>query len=372
MTVLFDDNIKCIMNYDCNAAAYKIYCQVSVQWRKCAAELMSGADIVLCNQIQTLVKLYPCAQWDWITLSRHCKIDLLFIRDNLLPFDKLSIAKNPNVTWIDIDCSKRDGNFNCVANIFVGYNVNMTYEQYVANYSYGGTHAQYYYILCNVVGAKIMPPILNDIRYIPYTMSDCRALTWEIVLANPDAEWNYDAVACQPLITAKIICENTDKFKLEYAIGKPDWTWNMTAEIFVQNIRKICNYSNYGKYNYCCNYESSFMNMICMHHAITWEIVETNPNIPWSYRGLSANPNITFEFMQSRPDLPWVWSAASRNPNITWNIISANRNIKWSRRMLARNPNITWKIIRDNQYFGWNFRAIAKYAFGGAGIVGKY
>ena len=37
------------------------------------------------------------------------------------------------------------------------------------------------------------------------------------------------------------------------------------------------------------------------------EIIERNPNKPWSWWGVSANPNITVDIIQKYPDKSWEW-----------------------------------------------------------------
>ena len=37
------------------------------------------------------------------------------------------------------------------------------------------------------------------------------------------------------------------------------------------------------------------------------DIIQSNPDKPWDWSGLSCNPNITLSIIQSNPDKPWDW-----------------------------------------------------------------
>ena len=70
---------------------------------------------------------------------------------------------------------------------------------------------------------------------------------------------------------------------------------------------------------------------------ITFDIVEKYIDKPWSWYGLSQNPNITFDFVEKHMDKPWVWSSLSYNPNITFDFIKKYID-KWSHRDFMANP----------------------------------
>ena len=53
-----------------------------------------------------------------------------------------------------------------------------------------------------------------------------------------------------------------------------------------------------------------------MNPNITWEIVQSNPGLPWSYEYLSMNSNITLETVQSNPGLPWSDFHIAANINL--------------------------------------------------------
>ena len=68
-----------------------------------------------------------------------------------------------------------------------------------------------------------------------------------------------------------------------------------------------------------------------------FEFVMENPDKPWNWYWLSANPNITMEIVAANPDAPWDWSWLSANPNITWEIVKANPDKPWNYSRLSWN-----------------------------------
>ena len=74
-----------------------------------------------------------------------------------------------------------------------------------------------------------------------------------------------------------------------------------------------------------------------MNPSITCEIVEANPDKPWSWERLSLNPSITWEIVEANPDKPWSWYWLSQHPSITCEIVEANPDKPWDWRVLSRN-----------------------------------
>ena len=98
-----------------------------------------------------------------------------------------------------------------------------------------------------------------------------------------------------------------------------------------------------------------------MNPNITWDIIQTNPDKPWYWYGISQNPNINWEIIQANPDKPWDWYYISKNLNITWEIIQDNPDKPWNWNLLCQNPNLFKidipKVVRE--YFAK--KTIVKY-----------
>lgn len=96
---------------------------------------------------------------------------------------------------------------------------------------------------------------------------------------------------------------------------------------------------------------------------ITWDIVQANPNKDWNFKFLSANINITWDIVESNPDKPWNYDVLLQNPNITWNYVLLNADkflSDSSSHFISQNPNITWKIIRDHPEIFYNFSLLSE------------
>ncbi len=44
-----------------------------------------------------------------------------------------------------------------------------------------------------------------------------------------------------------------------------------------------------------------------------WDLICDNPKKPWSWYGISQNPNITCDIVRNNPDKPWDWIKLSYN-----------------------------------------------------------
>ena len=86
---------------------------------------------------------------------------------------------------------------------------------------------------------------------------------------NPDKNWDWRAISCNPNITWKIIQDN------------PNMSWEWYA--------------------------------ISAHPNITFDIVQNNPDEPWDWKHLSDNPNINFDIVKNNPDKEWDYYALSSN-----------------------------------------------------------
>ncbi len=49
----------------------------------------------------------------------------------------------------------------------------------------------------------------------------------------------------------------------------------------------------------------------------------------------------------------------SQNPNITWDIVQSNPQINWNYRYLSNNTNITWKIVKSNPQVPWDYEELS-------------
>jgi hypothetical protein len=66
--------------------------------------------------------------------------------------------------------------------------------------------------------------------------------------------------------------------------------------------------------------------------------IQSHPDKPWDWRGISSNPNITMETIEAHPDKPWNWWMISSNPNLTMEMIQAHPDKPWNWSWISYNP----------------------------------
>ena len=141
------------------------------------------------------------------------------------------------------------------------------------------------------------------------TMQEWSATYFQVILDNPDKDWDWYELSKNPNITWEIVQQHPDK----------PWNWSALS----RNPR-----------------------------VTTWEFVQKNPDNPWDWYELSSNPNITWEIIQQHPDKPWNWYYLSCNPNITWEFVQQNPDKPWNWHNLSCN---TFKFY--HQYYMQNHLA---------------
>ena len=112
--------------------------------------------------------------------------------------------------------------------------------------------------------------IINDEnidKSFPHAFLD--ELTWDMVISNPDWNWNWFHISHCNFVTWEIISNNLDK----------PWSWWFVSS----------------------------------NPNITFSIIQSNPDYPWDWLGVSANPNITWKVVYDNQDKPWNWAALSNN-----------------------------------------------------------
>lgn len=166
-------------------------------------------------------------------------------------------------------------------------------------------------------------------------------LTIEMINKYPEKSWDWEIVTCHCNITKEIMAQY------------PDYPWDclhcyknidmsMAAIYQLQNLR--------GHYLY---YLSS-------SGYVTMDVVNSRPDIPWCWKGLSENPNLTLDFIDSHIDKPWNWPGISKNSNITLDFIERHLDKPWSWDMLSSNPNLTLDFVKKYPIKPWNWENIRR------------
>lgn len=99
------------------------------------------------------------------------------------------------------------------------------------------------------------------------------------------------------------------------------------------------------------------------HPAVTMEWVSAHPELPWSWRLLSFNPNLTLEFLleQSANSDVFDWAVVSCHKNITPEMMLATKaQLPWAWVHVASNPNLTIEFITQHPklWINWNYYSI--------------
>ena len=99
---------------------------------------------------------------------------------------------------------------------------------------------------------------------------------------------------------------------------------------------------------------------VSMNPSITWTIIETNYNKPWDWKYVSMNPSITEYIIEDNDYVSWDWDSFSYNPSISWKFINSTIDYSsWDWSGISSNPNITWEIIQANYDKLWNWENIS-------------
>jgi hypothetical protein len=188
----------------------------------------------------------------------------------------------------------------------------------------------------------------------------------ELLQLFPDADWDYDKVSCNELITLDFVKSNPDKpwnwYNLSCTIPEKDIKENPDL-LWVQTLKPIPVQHDLKSFDFIkknLNKKWDWYS-ISKHSMITWEIVEDNPEVPWNWYGLSINKNITYEITRKHPYNPWVFSELSSNPSVTIETILNNTFEQWDWNRISKNPNLTWEYIKLNK--PWNFKALSQNTF---------
>lgn len=163
-------------------------------------------------------------------------------------------------------------------------------------------------------------------------------LTYDIVRKKRDCVWDRATLSMNQCITQDILRDHSFNWNMYFWKLNPNY-----LNYVVDNLKDFRSDSH----------DHAFFMKLSQHHRVTWEIVQSRPDLQWSYSGLAKNPNITWEIVQAHPEKPWDYAALSANINITWEIVRENLNASWDWSVLSSNPNITWEIVRSNPLFNW-------------------
>lgn len=201
-------------------------------------------------------------------------------------------------------------------------------------------------------------------------------ITWEYIQNNPNLDWSINWLSANPSVTREMILSDPEKWgKCQYLAENPNITVNDLKEFFSKhdfprlsinpNITwKIIQDTPDYDWNICLLSRNPGLSLAyvpndiwlekCLPYFLhnintTWELFLSLRNKCSKSAGiyLSENPNVTWEIVQNNPDINWSWPGlASENPNITWDVIKNNLNKPIFPEWASCNPNLTYRFAR--------------------------
>lgn len=173
--------------------------------------------------------------------------------------------------------------------------------------------------------------------------------TWERVLSTPEAMWDYGNLSANPSIPIDVVLATPDE---------PGAEWDaMVLCCHTKEVSKVLANSKALYVNTSMHYE-----MLSCNRSTTLDIVLANPSEWWDWGSLSCHDNITWEMMNSTEEV-WEHHTAIINANVTWKIIKDNPGRPWDFDFLAGNPNITAKFVVNHPDIPWDFEQMSTNQF---------
>lgn len=256
---------------------------------------------------------------DYKSLFRNPNISREFISENRM-IDSISISENPYLTWSDILNLEKDKNASELYEIYssIANNQNITMKTVKQN------PRKYWNSFEFASNPNVTFEIFqeNFNFFMDYDGFSCnKNLTIEIIENHPEINFNYDMLSLNPNITVDFIEKHIDE----------DWSWILLSK------NKNLTLSFIEKY-----IDILDQTMLIKNDALTFDDIMyllskklLRNDVIEKY--LAANPNITWEFIQSHPEIKWDMESFSCNPNLTWKIFRDNPEIKWDYAQISLN-----------------------------------
>ncbi len=99
-------------------------------------------------------------------------------------------------------------------------------------------------------------------------------------------------------------------------------------------------------YQSSSEYEKLIQNL-CGNPLLTWELIQTHPDIPWDYTVLSSNPIITPAIVRDNSTKPWSKEELCANPSFHWDDLKPFIPFLYNNARLADNPNLSWEHLLE-------------------------
>jgi hypothetical protein len=175
-------------------------------------------------------------------------------------------------------------------------------------------------------------------------------------LQYPDADWNFNVLSSNCLITFSSVMHRQDKFWNWYSISfskviDKDVIDNNSLPFSRDGLTK-----NYNTSVYLLDHDSpSFTGKWCLMHISRVKctnrfLLKNRNKYDFDYTALSYNKNIDMNSIIKLVDKPWCWLTISRDKTSDDYIIN-NPEIYWSIENLKENENVSKEIITQLNYY---------------------
>ena len=163
-----------------------------------------------------------------------------------------------------------------------------------------------------------------------------RNVTWQLVMDNPDIPWNYELLFYNIQLTEAMICD--DNFWHEYGERilphqNIRSTSDLTEDVYFECLSRLNIDSKFIEKNPgpCdSGWGWNYYEFKKPSSRFSEKFVIENLHRNWNYECLCTNPNLSFELLESIASKnSWCRSHLSSSPNLTWRIVAKNPS-RWN------------------------------------------
>jgi hypothetical protein len=301
------------------------------------------------------IKLHPNANWNWYVVSKCKGISWEDIKENInLPWNSIGIAENPNITY---EILKKNYDFYSNILSLTAFNIHKPMDFNDENiYDFIDSY-----------------PELSINPYLCFTFVD----------KNLDKDWDWKELSMNKNITANFVKNHLDKLYLRKLVKNPVMNLEI-LELILENKSYHSVYDFY-KISQNPNFELSWldvlknanidtvnMDLVVKHKNLSWSMIMESEKLK-SISDIKYNPNVTFDIIQTNPQIKWDFLWLSGRSHITWENIKSTLDIyPWNIKQTTYNPNVTWESIKEFPTLNWDWAYISLKFKISEDDIGKY
>lgn len=233
----------------------------------------------------------PDMPWNWAHLSYNKNLTWKFVQENMdKPWDFKTLGSNSCITW-DIISQNRDKPWDYFRHVSMNPNItkDIVMENLDQNWSFPALLS---HIDPAIINRLYIEPVYlkylntnprltwnfisgnNMLLSMAHVFSKHKCITWDVIQAHPEIEWNWIDVCTNPNITWEIVQANPDK------------PWNWIA--------------------------------LSSNKNITWSIVSANIDKPWCWAYISDKEDISWTDVLRNLDKPFFLHNIFKNKFFDW------------------------------------------------------